>query len=197
MIEENIWGMANRTDVLKTCQYKLPSREGETLERLYKDLIVTQALGNLVWRKFVKQPGDGWLPLPLRTLSFLRRRSSLFQFAWQLYGDVDVQSYRLASCPGAVVTAETGGNTAPGRALREDTATSQRPLLRPRVPLGDATLGAGYVRSSMAGLDVLTRQQPRWGHGCGSHRWVSLRTHVWLGACFRFLLRKGGVMGEE
>lgn len=60
--------MTNRTDVLKTCQYKLPSREGETLERLYKDLIETQDLGNLLWRKFERQPGDGWLPLPLRTL---------------------------------------------------------------------------------------------------------------------------------
>lgn len=36
---------------------------------------------------------------------------------------MDVQSYQMASFPGAVVAAGTGGSTAPGRVLGEDTAS--------------------------------------------------------------------------
>lgn len=66
---------------------------------------------------------------------------------------VDVQSDRLASCPGAVVTAETGGSTAPGRALGEDAAAPAvpwRPLLWPRVPLG-ACCPWGCLRALLHG----------------------------------------------
>lgn len=150
----------------------------------------------------MKHPRDGWIPLPLRTLVPAKK---IFTAPNNVYGNcietsVDVQSYRLASCPGAVVAAGTGGSTATGGVLAEDAAAlavPRRPLLQPRVPLGACCPGAGYVRSSMAGLDALTRQQPRSCRGCGSPRWVSLRTHVWLAACFHFVLRKGGVMGEE
>lgn len=38
MIAEDIWGMTNRMDVLKTPWYKLPGREGEMLGRVYKGL---------------------------------------------------------------------------------------------------------------------------------------------------------------
>jgi len=102
----------------------------------------------------VKQTADGWMPLSPRMLLCLLRRSSLLQTvcvetAWRR---LDVQSYRLASCPGAVVTAETGSGTAPSGA-GDHAATPTVPLcplLRPRVRL-DTCWPRGWLRALLHG----------------------------------------------
>lgn len=127
----------------------------------------------------------------------------LFTTPNSVYGNsmetsVHVQSYQLAPCLEVVVAAERGGSTAPGRVLREDTAAwPSRGILCSSLvsPWVRAAPGTGYVHFSMAGLDTLIRAQ--WDRGDGSDRWLSLRTHGCLKACFYFLLREGGAMGEE
>lgn len=170
--------------------------------RLYKGLIQNQALENL-WRKFVKQPGDGRIPLPLRTLLFLLRRFSPLQtmrmetvwrrlwmcraIGWLLAWELLLLLRQEVAQP----QAECLGRTQPPWQSCSIPCSS---LVSPWVC---AAPGAGFVPSSMVSLDALTRQQPWSGRGRGSHRWVSFRTHVWLGACFHFLLKKAGVTGEE
>lgn len=148
----------------------------------------------------MKQPGDGWIPLPLRTLSFLLRRSSPLQTmrmetVWRRLWMCRAIGWLLARELLSLLRQEVA------RPQAERSGRTQLPRRSRGVPCSGlvspwvrAAPGAAYVRSSMAGLDTLTRQQPRSGRCRGSHRWVSLRTHVWLGACFRFLLRRGGVM---
>ena len=114
----------------------------------------------------------GWVdtPAPQDTLV----PAKVFTAPNGVYGNcmetsVDVQSYhQLASCLGAVVAADTGGSTAPGRALGEDAAAPavpHRPLLRPPVPWG-ACCSWGWLRALLHGgsgcLDQATAPVGPW-----------------------------------
>lgn len=148
----------------------------------------------------MKLPEDGWIPLSLRSLLFLLRRSPLLQTVCMHVDVCGCAELSAGFLPRSCCCCWVGGSTAPGRALGENAAAPVVPwclLLWPHVPLGACSPG-GWLRVLLHGsLDALTRQQFLLCCGRGSHRWVSLRTHVWLGACFHFLLRKGRVMGEK
>lgn len=104
----------------------------------------------------MKQPG-GWVDTPAPQDTLVPAKE-VFTAPNNVYGNcmetsVDVQSYQLASCPGVVVTAETGGSMVPGSALGEDAAAPAVPwcpLLWPRVPLGACCPG-GWLRALLHG----------------------------------------------